>query len=81
MENSWFVLGAILLVLFGGCTAIAGNLDHWPASIPAVAALVVLKILNDRFKFVKWPMEFVLLSGVVLILFNLVRLYFLPLPN
>jgi hypothetical protein len=59
----------------------AGNLEHWPASLLAVAFLVTLKIANDRYKFVKWPMEFLLLSGVTMIVFNLIRLYFLPLPT
>lgn len=70
----------ILALLLGSCTAMAGDLSHWPASLPAVAAILGLKLANDRFRFLAWPMEFLLASAVVLILFNLTRLYFLPPP-
>jgi hypothetical protein len=68
----------ILGLLLGSCTAMAGDLSHWPASVPAVAAILALKVANDRFRFLRWPMEFLLGSAVILIVFNLVRLYFLP---
>lgn len=70
----------ILALLLGSCTIMAGNVSHWPASLPAVIAIVFMKLANDRFKILAWPMEFLLASAVVLILFNLTRLYLLPPP-
>ncbi|MEX3013971.1 hypothetical protein [Gymnodinialimonas hymeniacidonis] len=76
--RSWLVLGLIVIVLMGSCTAMAGNLEHYPASLPALVVMLVGKVLNDRFKLVKWPMEFILWSAVILILFNLIHLHFKP---
>lgn len=70
----------ILAFLLGSCSAMAGGVSHWPASVPAIGAILCMKIANDRFGILGWPMEFLLASAVVLILFNLARLYFLPLP-
>lgn len=70
----------ILAFLLGSCSAMAGGVSHWPASAPAVAVIIGMKIANDRFKVLGWPMEFLLASAVVIILFNLGRLYFAPLP-
>jgi hypothetical protein len=64
--------------LLGGCSALAGGVQHWPASLVAVAAMVVGKVVNDRSRLVKWPMEFLLLSAILLIVANLVQLYFAP---
>jgi hypothetical protein len=65
----------ILAVLLGSCTAMAGDLSHWPASAPAVAAILAMKVANDRLRLLSWPMEFLLASAVVLIVANLARLY------
>jgi predicted membrane protein len=81
MKASNIVLVLMLGALLGGCTVLAGNLSHWPASLAAVAVLVPLKFLNDRRRFVAWPMEFLLISGVVMIVFNLIQLYFTPLSH
>jgi len=78
--SSWLLAALIFLSLLGGCSVMAGSFDHWPASLLAVAVLVAVKIANDRLKVLSWPMEFILVAGVTMILFNLVRLYFAPLP-
>jgi hypothetical protein len=72
---SWIVLFALMFVLLGSCTAMAGNFDHWPASLSAVAAMLVGKVANDRFHVVKWPMEFVFWSAITMVFFNLLYLY------
>jgi Na+-transporting NADH:ubiquinone oxidoreductase subunit NqrE len=79
MRNA-LVLLIILAFLLGSCTMIAGDLSHWPASLIAIGVIVVMKIANDRFRVVGWPMEFLLASAVTMIVINLTRLYFLPLP-
>lgn len=75
-RGSWILLGVICTVLLGGCTAMAGDVDHWPASLPALGVMIAGKLVNDRLKVVRWPMEFVLWSAVILIFFNLVYLHF-----
>jgi hypothetical protein len=75
------VLVLILALLLGSCTVIAGDVSHWPASLVAVLAIIALKIWNDRIKLLAWPMEFLLAAGVLMIIINLGRLYFLPLPD
>lgn len=77
----WTGLLIILAFLLGSCTTMAGNVQHWPASLVAVAVIVAMKIANDRYKVLNWPLEFLLASGVVLIVINLARLYMLPIPN
>ena len=79
MKNAFGLL-IILVFLLGSCTAMAGDVSHWPASLPAVATIVCMKVANDRFKVLAWPMEFVLASAVIMILFNVARLYIIPLP-
>ena len=54
----------------------AGDFANWPASLPALGIMIVGKYANDRFHVVKWPMEFILWSAVILIFLNLVYLYF-----
>ncbi len=76
--RSWLILSLIVLLLLGGCSALSGDFQHYPASIPAVIAMFTGKALNDRWPLVKWPMEFFLWSAVVLIFFNLVYLHFKP---
>lgn len=75
-SGSWFVLACIIVFLLGSCSMLAGGMQHWPASSAAVAAMVVGKTANDRYKLVKWPMEFLMLSAILLIVANLVQLYF-----
>lgn len=75
-----FGLLIILVFLLGSCTAMAGGVQHWPASLLAVAAIVAMKIANDRYKVLNWPLEFLLASGVVMIVINLGRLYMMPMP-
>lgn len=76
--TSWIVLVVLVGLLLGSCTAIAGDVSHWPASLIAVIVIVILKIVNDRIKLLAWPMEFLLASGVIMIVINLARLYMLP---
>jgi hypothetical protein len=74
------VLVIILTLLLGSCTVITGDVSHWPASLLAVLVIVAMKIWNDRIKLLAWPMEFLLAAGVTMIVINLGRLYFAPLP-
>lgn len=80
MNASGIVTAVIFILLLSGCSAMAGSFDHWPASLLAVAVLIPVKIVNDRVKVLNWPMEFVLVAAVTMIVFNLVRLYFTELP-
>lgn len=73
-------LALILCLLLGACTVIAGDFSHWPATVAAVVAILAIKFWNDRARVLAWPMEFLLAAGVTMIVFNLARLYFLPLP-
>jgi hypothetical protein len=77
-KGTWFALALIVALLLGSCSALAGGVQHWPASLAAVGAMVVGKVVNDRYGLVKWPMEFLLLSAILLIVANLVQLYFAP---
>ena len=78
--KSWIVLVVIVLFLLGGCSAIEGAAPPPYASLIAVALIVVMKIANDRIKLLAWPMEFLLASAVIMIVVNLIRLYYTPLP-
>lgn len=78
--RSWIVLLIILGGLTTGCTALTGDFSHWPSTVAAIAFLVPVKWLNDRYQVLAWPMEFLLASGVTMIVFSLIRLYFTPLP-
>lgn len=77
--RSWVGLSVICAVLLGGCTAIAGDLAHWPGSLAAVALMLAGKPLNDRWQLLKWPMEFAFWSAVLMIFSSLVWLHFKPL--
>jgi uncharacterized membrane protein len=79
MRNA-LVLLVILGFLLGSCTMIAGDLSHWPATLVAIGVIVVMKVANDRFRVLGWPMEFLLASAVTMIVINLTRLYFVPPP-
>lgn len=72
----WLVLGIVMAALFGGCTAFAGKVTgEWtPAYLIWAAIVAPMKALNDRFKKVKWPMEFIMWSVLLLIALNLVWL-------
>lgn len=76
----WTGLLILLAFLLGSCTTMAGGVQHWPASLVAVAAIVAMKIANDRYRVLRWPLEFLLAAGVVMIVINLARLYMLPMP-
>ena len=78
--RSWIILLAILAFQLGSCTAIAGGLEPWPAVLVAVVLIVALKLWNDRSKLLGFPMEFLLVSTVIMIVVNLARLYVVPLP-
>lgn len=73
---SWYVFAGLALFLLGGCSVIAGDFNHWPASIIAVAGMVGAKLVNDKYKVVGWPMEFLFLSAILMIVANLTQLYF-----
>lgn len=74
---NWLILLAIMAGLATGCSLMAGDLSHWPATLPALLAILVAKLVNDRIRLLKWPMEFLFWAAMLLILFNLVRLYLL----
>ncbi len=74
--SRWLVLGIIILVLFGGCTLLAGRVNgEWtPSFLIWVGLLIPLKLLNDRFQKMKWPMEFVMWAIILLVAVNLLWL-------
>jgi hypothetical protein len=74
--GAWLVLGIIILTLFGGCTLLAGGVHgQWtPPFLIWAVLLAPLKLLNDRFQKVKWPMEFVMWSVILLITLSLLWL-------
>ena len=76
MKNA---IGFLIIILFllGSCTVIAGDVSHWPASLVAVCVIVAMKLGNDHFKILNWPMEFLLVAAVTMIVINLARLYLL----
>jgi hypothetical protein len=78
--RSWIVLGVLCAVLLGGCSALAGGVDHWPGSAAAVALIVAGKAANDRVRLLKWPMEFAFWAAILMIACSLVYLHFKPLP-
>lgn len=78
--KSWIILVFILLFQLGSCTVMAGGTEASSAMLVAVVLIVGLKLLNDRYRILGFPMEFLLFSTVIMIVVNLVRLYFLPLP-
>ena len=80
MSASNVLMAFIFVSLLGGCSILAGGTGHWPASLLAVLVLIPVKLMNDRRKWLQWPMEFILIAGVTMITFNLVQLYFTPLP-
>ena len=77
--RSWGVLAIVCAVLLGGCSALAGGIDHWPGSSAAIALMIAGKAANDRVKWLKWPMEFAFWAAILLIFCNLVYLHYKPL--
>jgi hypothetical protein len=80
VTTSNVILVVILASLLSGCSVMAGGFSHWPASLLAVIVLIPLKLLNDRKKWFAFPMEFILVACVTMIVMNLVHLYLTPLP-
>ncbi len=78
--KGWIILLFILAFQLGSCTAMAGNIEPWPAMLVAVMLIIALKLWNDRSKVLGFPMEFLLFSTVIMIVVNLTRLYLIPLP-
>lgn len=78
--KGWIILLFILAFQLGSCTAMAGNIEPWPAMLVAVVLIIALKLWNDRSKVLGFPMEFLLFSTVIMIVVNLTRLYLIPLP-
>jgi hypothetical protein len=78
--KGWIILLFILAFQLGSCTAMAGNVEPWPAMLVAVVLIIALKLWNDRSKVLGFPMEFLLISTVIMIVVNLTRLYLIPLP-
>lgn len=77
IRANWLLLLAMMAALGGSCTLMAGDLSHWPATLPALLTILAAKLANDRLRLLKWPMEFLFWAAILLIVFNLVRLYFL----
>ncbi len=76
--KSWILLFVVVLCLFGGCTALAGDMSTWPPFLVWVAIVVPLKALNDRFRKVAWPIEYIFWSAILLITINLIWLRYTP---
>lgn len=76
MKNTLGLL-VILAFLLSSCTAMTGDVSHWPATLIAVIVIFAMKIANDRIQLLRWPMEFLLASAVTMIVINLARLYFI----
>lgn len=78
--KSWVILLVILAFLLGSCSIMAGGTEPWPAALVATLLIVALKVWNDRARVLGFPMEFLLFAAVIMIVVNLARLYFTPLP-
>ena len=74
--RSWTFVALVMLALVGGCSAMAGDLQHYPATVPALGLMVAGKVATERFKFIKSPMEFIFWAAMVLIFANLIYLHF-----
>jgi hypothetical protein len=79
MKN-WVLTLVIISFLTGSCTVMAGDTSPWPAMVVAVVLILALKVWNDRRKVLAWPMEFLLIAAVTMIVVNLARLYIIELP-
>ena len=75
---SWLLLIICILVLFGGCSALAGGTSQWAPFLIWVVMVVPLKALNDRFRKAVWPMEFIFWAVILLITINLLWLRYTP---
>ncbi len=81
-RNYWVIYFMFLAVVFGGCSAMAGGMSHWPAFLITIGIAIPLKALNDLRKS-KLPINEVCFYTVILTIFiNLVWLHFTdpPLP-
>ncbi|MFO1151729.1 MAG: hypothetical protein U1E62_25420 [Alsobacter sp.] len=79
--KSWVVTLVIISFLLGSCTVMAGDVSPWPAMAVAVVLILALKAWNDRKALLAWPMEFLLIAAVTMIVVNLARLYIIELPS
>lgn len=79
LSRTWITLGIICSVLFSGCTAMAGGVDHWPGSLSAIVLISIGKLANDKVHLLKWPMEFAFWAAILFIASNLTYLHFKPL--
>jgi hypothetical protein len=77
--GSWVTLGIIFAVLFTGCSAMAGGVDHYPGSFSALVLLAIGKVVNDKTRTLKWPMEFAFWAAILFIACNLTYLHYKPL--
>lgn len=77
--GGWLFLALLIAALFGGCTLLSARVsgDWWPAFLIWTALVIPLKVVNDRWKRMKWRgMEFLLWSVILLIAVNLLWLRF-----
>jgi hypothetical protein len=79
--KSWVVTLVIISFLMGSCTVMAGDFSPWPAMAVAVVLILALKAWNDRRTLLAWPMEFLLIAAVTMIVVNLARLYIVEMPS
>ena len=76
--RSWVLFFICVLGLFGGCSAMEGGIGHWLPFLIWLAVVAPMKALNDRFRKVPWPVEFILWSVILLITINLLWLRYTP---
>ena len=76
--RSWVLFVISVLALFGGCSAMEGGVSHWQPFLIWLAVVTPMKALNDRFRKVPWPIEFILWSVILLITVNLLWLRYTP---
>ncbi len=73
-KKSWLIFLICIVVLFGGCSALAGGVEQWPPFLIWIAIVIPLKALNDHYQKFAWPMEFITWSVILLITINLLWL-------
>ena len=76
--RSWVLFVICILGVFGGCSAMAGGVSHWSPFLIWLAVVAPMKALNDRFRKVPRPIEFILWSIILLITINLLWLRYTP---
>lgn len=74
----WLALAVLVLLLFGSCRLLAGRVSaEWgPAFLIWVVLLIPLKLINDRYRKMKWPMEFITWAVILLFTVNMLWLRF-----